>query len=73
MNEVIEILSDFTETAPENINGDSRLVEDLGLTSLDLLDVITAFEDRFDLQISDDDIKDLHTVGDAWTYIQENA
>jgi len=73
MNNVIDILSEFTETAKKDILPQSRLIEDLNLTSLDVLDMAGAFEQAYDIEISDKDIKSLHTVQDIFDYVQEYA
>jgi acyl carrier protein len=73
MNNVIDILSEFTETAKKDILPQSRLIEDLNLTSLDVLDMAGAFEQAYDIEISDKDIKSLHTVQDIYEYLQEYA
>jgi acyl carrier protein len=73
MNNVIDILSEFTETAKKDILPQSRLIEDLNLTSLDVLDMAGAFEQAYDIEISDKDIKSLHTVQDIFDYLQEYA
>jgi acyl carrier protein len=73
MNNVIDILSEFTETAKKDILPQSRLIEDLNLTSLDVLDMAGAFEQAYNIEISDKDIKSLHTVQDIYEYLQEYA
>lgn len=72
-NTVIKILSDFTEMDPEKITMDTKLVSDLGLNSLDVVNVIVAFEDEFDIEIPDRVIKDLHTVGSIVDYLEKNV
>lgn len=70
---IIEILSEFTEVDPADIKPDSGLVTDLRLTSLDVIDMITAFEDEYDIEIKDKDIRQLHTVQDIDKYIEAHA
>lgn len=50
---VIDILSEYTDVPKERINEDSRLIGDLGLTSLDIVNIIVRFEDEFDITIND--------------------
>ena len=66
---VIEILSRFTETDISEITMDSKLVLDLGLNSFDVVNVVTSFEDEFDIEIPNEDIKGLKTVEDVVKYI----
>jgi acyl carrier protein len=60
------ILSDLTEgeVKATEIIRDTKLVADLDLTSLDVVNAIVAFEDEFNIEIPDDGIKDLETAGD---------
>ena len=60
------ILSDLTEgeVKATEITRDTKLVADLDLTSLDVVNAIVAFEDEFNIEIPDDEIKDLETAGD---------
>lgn len=46
-------------------------LEDLGADSLDLVEVIMAIEDEFDVQIKDEDLENLKSVGDLINYINK--
>lgn len=70
LEKVIEILSEYTEISKDNINMESGLVNDLGLSSLDVINVVVAFEDEFDIEIPDQIIKELVTVGDVVKYLE---
>lgn len=69
---VIDILADFTDLERDKITKNSGLVTDLGLNSLDVINVVVAFEDEFDIEIPDNKIKELVTVEDIVEYL-ENA
>lgn len=66
---VKEILSKYTKT---EITENSTLTNDLGLSSFDMVSAVTAFEDEFDIEISDRDIRKLVTVKDVTEYIENN-
>lgn len=68
----VEILSDFAGDDAE-ITLDSALVDDLGLSSLDVINVVAAFEDEFDIEVPDRIIPTLRTVQDIVNYLEENA
>ncbi len=68
---VIDILSNFVEVDVDAIKEDSTLRNDLGLSSLDVVNIVVAFEDEFDIEIPDRDIVNLVTVGDISNYINE--
>ncbi len=54
------------------ITMDARFREDLEADSLDLVELIMAFEDKFGGQISDEDAQKIVTVGDAVKYVEEH-
>lgn len=69
LEKVIDILSGFTMLDKEKITKDSSLVNDLGLNSLDVINVVVAFEEEFNIEIPDSNIKKLITVGDIEEYL----
>ncbi len=58
---------------PAELSDEMRLVEDLGADSLDLLDILMAVEDAFQVKIADSDLTRLRTVGGAVAYLQEKS
>ena len=69
LKRITEILSKYTK---EEITAESTLVNDLGLSSFDIVSIVTAFEDEFDIEISDRDIRKLVSVSDIIEYIENN-
>ena len=55
---------------PEDIKLESELENDLGINSLELADLVFLCEEKFSVQIDDDNIKDLITVGDVVSYLE---
>lgn len=70
---VINILTDFTTLKEDKITKESGLIADLGLSSLDVINLVVAFEDEFDIEIPDQKIKELVTVGDIVKYLEKNV
>jgi acyl carrier protein len=68
-----EILSDFTEMEISDMTADTKLTADMGLNSLDVVNIVVAFEDAFDIEIPDRDIKNFHTIGDIVAYLKEKV
>lgn len=65
---VKKILSKYTETL--DIEKESMLESDLGLSSFDVMSVVTDFEDEFHIEISDRDISRFLTVKDISDYLE---
>jgi acyl carrier protein len=51
----------------------SKFVEDLGADSLDVVELVMALEEEFDLEIPDEDAEKIATVGEAVSYIESHA
>lgn len=70
---VIEILSDFAVFDRDSINEQTRLVADMGLSSLDVVNIVVAFEDEFDIEIPDELISTFTTFGSIIDYLTEHT
>ncbi len=57
----------------DQVNPDASFVEDLGADSLDIVELIMAFEEEFGVEISDDDAEKIKKVKDAVEYIDKRA
>ncbi|AFL69210.1 acyl carrier protein [Sulfurospirillum barnesii] len=55
---------------PEEVKEDSKFVEDLGADSLDVVELVMALEEKFDIEIPDTDAEKIVTVNDAMSYIE---
>lgn len=67
--QVKEIIVDLLGVEESKVNMEARFREDLEADSLDLVELIMAFEDKFGGEISDDDAQKITTVGEAVTYL----
>jgi len=68
-----EILIDVLGAKEEDIKAESKFVDDLGADSLDLVELIMAFEDKFGIEISDEDTEKIVTVKDTLDYIDAHS
>jgi acyl carrier protein len=68
-DEVKAVIVDILGADESKIKLEARFREDLEADSLDLVELIMAFEDKFGAEISDEDAQKITTVGDAVTYI----
>lgn len=64
-----EVLVNVLSVKEEDIKSESKFVDDLGADSLDLVELIMALEDKFGVEISDEDAEKIVTVKDALDYI----
>jgi len=57
----------------DSIKGESKFVEDLGADSLNLVEVVMAIEEEFEIEIPDEDAEGLETVAQLEKYIEDNS
>lgn len=69
---VREIICEQFDMEEEQVTMDSVIREDLGADSLDLVDLVMSFEDEFKIEVPDEVIEEIRTVGDIVKYIEEN-
>jgi len=69
LQSIKEIIVDLLGVDEDKITRESRFREDLEADSLDLVELIMAFEDKFGAEISDEDAQKITTVGEAVDYI----
>ena len=66
---VIEVLADRASMDVQQITLQSRLVDDLGLDSLDAVEMVFEFEESYGIDIPDDQIREFKTAQDVVTYL----
>ncbi len=67
-----EILAEQLDTNADEMSMTTRIVDDLGADSLDVVEMLMTVEDEFEIEIPDSVIEDLKTIGDVVEYIQKN-
>ncbi len=67
MESVVKILTPWVknEDALASVSMETNILDDLKVNSARLVDVVIAFEDEFDIEIEDEDVDSVNTVGDA--------
>jgi acyl carrier protein len=65
-----EIVNEVAGIPAEDVQMDKSFVDDLDVDSLSMVEVVVAAEEKFDVKIPDDEVKNLKTVGDAVAYIE---
>ncbi len=71
IEKLTKIICEHTGNDDIAINEDTVLIADLGLNSLDLVNLAVKVEDEFDIEIPDRTIKDFKTVGDVIAFIEK--
>lgn len=71
-DEVKEVVVEQLNVNPDEVKEESKFVEDLGADSLDVVELVMALEEKFGIEIPDEDAEKIQTVGDAVKYIEEH-
>ncbi|MCK9869761.1 MULTISPECIES: acyl carrier protein [Nocardiopsis] len=66
-----EIIEEIVGTEPSEVTPDKSFVDDLDIDSLSMVEIAVAAQDKFGVEIPDDQLKDLKTVQDVINFIQK--
>ena len=66
---VKSIIADQLGVGEDEIKPESSFIEDLGADSLDIVELVMAMEEEFEVEIPDEEAENIKTVGDAINYI----
>lgn len=72
-SKVVSIIVDKLGVEESEVSNEASFTNDLGADSLDTVELIMEFEKEFNIAIPDDQAENIQTVGDAISYIEENA
>ncbi len=66
------ILAEQFDVEEDTLKNDTDLQDDLGADSLDVVDLLMSIEDEFEIEIPDEEIENIRTVGDLVNYIESH-
>ena len=69
---VIDIVAERLGHEKDEIKAGSNFINDLGADSLDIVELVMEFEEKFDMTIPEEDAEKIQTVGDAVSYVKEH-
>ncbi len=70
-DKVKELISEQLDVKADDITEASSIQDDLGADSLDVVDLVMALEDEFDVEIPEDQVENIKTVGDIVKFIED--
>ena len=73
LEKVKAILAEQFDVDEDKITADTDLQEDLGADSLDVVDLLMSIEDEFEVEVPDEEIENIKTVGALVSYIEANS
>ena len=72
-NELQELAGEILGVEPERVQMDQSFQRDLAADSLDLVELIAAIEDKYDVEIPEDDLEEMKNVGDLWKFLNDRS
>ncbi len=72
-SKVVDIIANQLGVEKDIITAEANVVDDLGADSLDVVELVMALEEAFDLEIPDEDAENIRTVKDIFDYLEKAA
>lgn len=69
-DDVVDVVVEQLSVPKENVKMESNIIEDLGADSLDVVELVMALEEKFDVEIPDSDAEKLKTIADVVTFVE---
>jgi acyl carrier protein len=70
--DVREVVVEQLNVSPDEVKEESKFVEDLGADSLDVVELVMALEEKFEIEIPDEEAENISTVANAIKFIEDN-
>ena len=70
IDDIKEVVVEQLSVSKDEVKEDAKFVEDLGADSLDVVELVMALEEKFDIEIPDDEAEKIQTVADVVAYVE---
>ncbi|MCD6172326.1 MAG: acyl carrier protein [Sulfurimonas sp.] len=70
IDDIKEVVVEQLSVSVDEVKDDAKFVEDLGADSLDVVELVMALEEKFDIEIPDDEAEKIQTLNDVVAYIE---
>ena len=70
LDDIKEVVVEQLSVSADEVKEDAKFVEDLGADSLDVVELVMALEEKFDIEIPDDEAEKIQTVKDVLDYVE---
>ena len=70
IDDIKEVVVEQLSVNADEVKDDAKFVEDLGADSLDVVELVMALEEKFDIEIPDDEAEKIQTLNDVVAYIE---
>ena len=71
--ELQELAGEILGIDPDQVQMDKSFQRDLAADSLDLVELIAAIEDKYDVELPDAELENMKVIGDLWTYLEQKT
>ena len=69
--ELQELAAEILGVEPDEVQLDKSFARDLAADSLDLVELVAAVEDKYDVELSEERLEPMKTIGDLWRFLEE--
>jgi acyl carrier protein len=70
IDDIKEVVVEQLSVSADEVKDDAKFVEDLGADSLDVVELVMALEEKFDIEIPDEEAEKIATVADVVAYVE---
>ncbi len=71
--ELQDLAGEILGIDPDQVQMDKSFQRDLAADSLDLVELIAAIEDKYDVELPDEELEKMKVIGDLWTYLEQKT